>query len=328
MGVLLAGSNLDAAIPKEVELGRSLSKDAVATLEAKVKESPNDARSRYQLLGYYFLKDDQPEEAAKAKHICWLLEHDPESELAGSPFASLHAPDDAHYFDVERLWLEQVKNHPDNLKLICNAVNFFFPADREEVNRLAQLALKIDPKNQPCLDKINILKTNPEWDLINDGRPAERGGGNPASKEGIGRFYQLDSLARNAFKRGETQLAVDLAGELLQASARYPKDWNYGNAVHNGNMIIGLAALKSGDRLRAADYLIRAGNTPGSPQANSFGPNMTLAKRLLEAGEKEAVLEYFKLCRKFWKLGQNELDLWTKEVEYGKMPAFGVHLVH
>ncbi len=49
-------------------------------------------------------------------------------------------------------------------------------------------------------------------------------------------------------------------------------------------------------------YLIAAGKSPGSPQMDSFGPNMTLAKDLLEKGERDAVLEYFMRCRKFWKM--------------------------
>ena len=51
---------------------------------------------------------------------------------------------------------------------------------------------------------------------------------------------------------------------------------------------------------------------------------MSLAKALLAKGEKEAVLQYFELCRVFWK--HEELDQWKKEVEQGKTPDFGGNL--
>ena len=47
-----------------------------------------------------------------------------------------------------------------------------------------------------------------------------------------------------------------------------------------------------------------AGATPGSPQLDSFGPNMTLAKELLEKGQPDVVLHYFALCKNFWEDGR------------------------
>ena len=322
-------AHLNASIPEEVGLGEKLSKEDAAKLEKLVAENPNDPTNRYKLLGYYFLKKSSPDEAANAKHICWLIEKDPESELAGSPFVQLHAPFDRHYFDVERTWLETIKRHPDNLKILRNAAALFYPSDPDEFNRLYQLAAKVDPKDQWFEDHKSFIKDNQVYDVISSGEMVtEEQLQKTPSRSGIGRFYQLSRLAKSAYKKGELQQAIDFANELLVTSARYTKDWNYGNAVHDGNMVLGLVALKGGDRDRAAQYLQRAGGTPGSPQANSFGPNMSLAKKLFEAGERKAVLEYFKLCRKFWKMGHDELDLWSKEVEYGKLPSFGVHLIH
>lgn len=73
-------------------------------------------------------------------------------------------------------------------------------------------------------------------------------------------------------------------------------------------------------------FLRAAGETPGSPQLNSFGPNMTLAKDLLERGERDAVLAYFEACRVFWKMGGNSLDAWRQDVEAGRIPNFGANL--
>ena len=55
---------------------------------------------------------------------------------------------------------------------------------------------------------------------------------------------------------------------------------------------------------------------------------MSLAKDLLEKGEKETVLQYFDLCRKFWSMGGDKLDQWTKDVKAGQTPDFGANLVY
>ena len=69
-----------------------------------------------------------------------------------------------------------------------------------------------------------------------------------------------------------------------------------------------------------------AGETPGSPQLDTFGPNMALAERLLAGGRREAVLRYLEACRAFWESGGEELERWTQEVREGRTPAFGANL--
>jgi hypothetical protein len=61
---------------------------------------------------------------------------------------------------------------------------------------------------------------------------------------------------------------------------------------------------------------------PGSTQLNSFGPEMTLSRELLEKGERDVVLQYFVLCRRFWASGSQQLDAWTKTVREGGIPKF------
>jgi len=53
---------------------------------------------------------------------------------------------------------------------------------------------------------------------------------------------------------------------------------------------------------------------------------MSLAKGLLESGERDAVLEYFEECRTFWKMGVGKLDEWSARVRKGEIPDFGANL--
>jgi hypothetical protein len=85
-------------------------------------------------------------------------------------------------------------------------------------------------------------------------------------------------------------------------------------------------ALLDGDIATARAELLLAGETPGSPQLDSFGPNMRLAKELLQAGENAIVLEYFELCQRFWVMGAQRLSQWSAAIYESRMPDFGPNL--
>ena len=81
-------------------------------------------------------------------------------------------------------------------------------------------------------------------------------------------------------------------------------------------------------------------DTPGSPTLNSFGPNLSLAKSLLEKGETECVITYLGRCETFWQLKKmvekkpalkpmaEMVELWTEQIRRGEVPEFGPHLLY
>jgi hypothetical protein len=141
-------------------------------------------------------------------------------------------------------------------------------------------------------------------------------------------FYALDDAAKESFIVGKIEDASKYATELLALAQKFQRDWNYGNAIQDGNLVLGRIAVREGRIEEAKQYLLAAGKSPGSPQMNSFGPNMSLAKDLLEKGERDVVLQHFELCRKFWKMDYGKLDDWSQEVKAGKIPDFGANLVY
>jgi hypothetical protein len=147
-----------------------------------------------------------------------------------------------------------------------------------------------------------------------------------AKLRGRERFYELNALAKRAFNAGEIEKSKQYADELLNLARNYPKDWNYGNAIYDGNLVLGRIALKRGDVKLAGKYLLSAGKTPGSPQLNTFGPNLTLAQELLAQGERESVLKFFGLCKHFWEMDGGKLDKWSAEIRAGKVPEIKVNL--
>lgn len=150
-------------------------------------------------------------------------------------------------------------------------------------------------------------------------------------------FYDLAIQTRLAYSDGDKAKAKRVAQEYLSAASRFTCDWNYGNAVHDANAVLGLIALQEGHREAAVRYLLAAGLSRGSPQRDSFGPSLLLAKLLAEAGEFDAVATYVRSIRRFWEaddtttlgfLGfgdRQPMTSWLKKLASRKVPNFGMN---
>jgi tetratricopeptide (TPR) repeat protein len=147
-----------------------------------------------------------------------------------------------------------------------------------------------------------------------------------AATSEIERFYALNRASKNALQAGNVQEAEALANELASLAPKYASDWNYGNAIQDSNQVLGRIALSKGDVAAARKRLLASADSKGSPVMNSFGPNMQLAKALLEKGERDVVLDYFQRCGKFWISGKDRLAAWTASVKKGDIPEFGPNL--
>ena len=128
---------------------------------------------------------------------------------------------------------------------------------------------------------------------------------------------------------GEHPMVINnYAQDLLLLLPKYKGTGKGGDAIQDANLVLGQSAVREGHIEAAKNYLIAAGKSSGSPVMDSFGPNLTLAKDLLEKGERDTVLEYFMLCRIFWKMDYGKLDKWMHEVMDGKTPNFGANLLY
>ena len=130
---------------------------------------------------------------------------------------------------------------------------------------------------------------------------------------------------RQALQAGDDKEARAYARELLELAPSFKGNWNYGNAIYIGNVTLGTISLKENDLPAARTYLLAAGDTPGSPQLNSFGPDLTLARKLLERGEKESVTAFLGKIGKFWKGHEAEVEDWRKAILRGETPTLGTH---
>lgn len=143
----------------------------------------------------------------------------------------------------------------------------------------------------------------------------------------IERFYALNDAAKKSFEAKDYDKARSYAQELLLLAQSHKKDWNYGNAIYDSHIVLGRLDLLDNNIKSAQQHLFSAVQTPGSPQLDSFGPNMTLAKDFLERGDRDTVIDFLFQCKKFWE-DHEQIDKWVREIKEGKIPDFGANLAY
>jgi hypothetical protein len=340
-GLTLQAKSQDQALP--VIPPPAITAEEAKSLELGLKTNPDNLSSREKLIQYYFMENirlrDSALEEKREEHVFWLIEHHPESHLAGSPEAEimpgLSSRTTQAYQHGKQLWADQVAKNSKSPAVLLNAADFMFLWDRDNSRELLEKVLLINPQDKMASSRLaqsyelerEAGRSSQENEALSQTALSirERGLQNADSEE---RFDGLDALASTAFEAGDIPKAEQYARELLQMAPQHKQSWNYGNAIHKGNIVLGRIALRHGDIPSAKQYLLAAGATPGSPQLDSFGPNMTLAKELLEKNEGEVVLAYLESCGKFWKLGGKNLKDWTAMIRGGAVPDFGANLIY
>ena len=319
---------------------RDLSPDQVASLEKNLEQDPHDLASRTRLLHYYFgsygFQDRSVREemqAAQTRHILWLIRNRPEAEVLGFPEGTIDAVFDPEgHSEGKNAWMDRLQREPRNLTVLEHAANFFLQQDRDLAVELLQQGQSLDRNNAKWPRELGRMYA---LDIIGEDSSEMRTELAVKSlvqyerayelSDSLERSYLLTDLAKSALRANQYEKATEYSNSAL-AVAEDRSDWNSGNRIHHGNLVLGRIALAEGDIEEAKRRLIAAGETTGSPQLVSFGPNMTLAKKLLQRGEKEVVLKYFSLCSKFWEMGQDRLKEWSILAQRGLVPDFGTSL--
>ena len=145
------------------------------------------------------------------------------------------------------------------------------------------------------------------------------------------RYITVSRAAKLSFAVYRTEDARRFAKDALTLDDKYSRgvpDAANGDVVHDANLVLGRIAVHEGRLEEAKRNLLAAGQSHGSPSLGTFGPNMSLAKDLLEKGEQETVLQYMEQCRKFWSMGGPKLDEWINDIHAGRIPDFGANLVY
>ena len=330
---LLVGSGLCSSafaqdLRRHVRAGDEITRQEAESLEAELVENPEDLVARAQLVGYYSrqFRDDAARDR-HGQHVLWMIKNAPEATALSIPEGTIIQilnPDG--YEEGKDAWSWHLENNPNNLEILNHAANFFRLSDKQLAIQLLERGQSLDPGDP---DWASQLGHSHRLDSrLRDGKRDPE-----ASRRALAQFeraYELsDELRRGylltylgiaAFNAGDFEKARKYAAAMLEGNG---EGWNQGNRIHYGNLTLGRLAVLERDLEEATLRLTAAGRTPGSPQLDSFGPDMTLASELLELGESEVVLGYFSLCAKFWDSDRGHLRTWAAQVERGETPDFG-----
>lgn len=128
--------------------GPALTESDAKQLEARLEKKPDDYESRILLLAYYTSlpsgMDLAQVKAARARHILWIIENDPEHGLGLFQLASgvyeIHCKGDSladaeAFGAVSKLWLEKLRADPKNTSKITAIVSIRYcdPESAEQV---------------------------------------------------------------------------------------------------------------------------------------------------------------------------------------------------
>jgi hypothetical protein len=170
-----------------------------------------------------------------------------------------------------------------------------------------------------------LTSLNAEARECNQMRESKEHGWNPKSADLTPRltsFYAMSGKMSAAYNAKDWSKATIAANEYIAEAAYYRCNWNYGNAIHDANVVLGMYAIDQKDITLAAAYLRRAGASPGSPQLNSFGPTLILAKAVYDNGDRDAVIAYLDAISRFWKMDNGQIFSLKKQMLDGKTPSF------
>jgi tetratricopeptide (TPR) repeat protein len=167
--------------------------------------------------------------------------------------------------------------------------------------RWAARAIEIEPDNQDLKATLARVYTNqgqqaadPRW-KVQLLRKAD---------SLIDNWPGLPQLAMAEYNAGYDDAAAKTVQRMLDTNPPRP---NFTNMAHT---LRGLMALDQKRLEEAKAELLESARL-----VNLNEPNRTLAQALMEAGERDTVLQYLEMCRSFWKNDQGAIDHYIKLVK-------------
>ena len=200
--------------------GQRLSAEQAKALEVRLETTPDDLPARARLLGYYFataIKVGGPEatRAARRRHILWMIAHHPENDLTALPECTIdragHALADADgYGQARTLWLDQVRQRNDDVRVLLHAAAFFRLSDKALALTLLKQAVRLAPSDNDIASRLGYTYAISVLGITminNNGLPMAA---NPADAAG-----EAAQTAINDLRVSSNPVVVAVAGSVL-----------------------------------------------------------------------------------------------------------------
>jgi tetratricopeptide (TPR) repeat protein len=153
-----------ASIARE---GYRLTKVEAEALETALASNPDDLATRAKLLGFYFrgavpLYGPETTIAARRRHILWLIEYHPGSEVSQLSEATIDAAgnalaDEDGYAEAAKLWTQQAQRSSNDAAVLGNAARFFQLSDKEQAAALLKGAQRAAPQDAQWSGRLGYL---------------------------------------------------------------------------------------------------------------------------------------------------------------------------
>ena len=297
-------------------------------LEDRVSADENDVDARVRLAGFYFLRLAPENHRRRAEHLAWLAEHRPDIGLGGYGYIDEEQAPEGHEA-TRRAWIAAATDTDVDVRVLENAATFLGFNRPEQAESILRRAAAMEPQNGRWRQRTaETLLKRAGWAEDPNARRrharaalAELEAALALTTEHLVAIGIQIRLAEAAVVAEDWKRIRETAERALLDNETCERTFQYGNAIHRLNIALGSAALAADDLAAASEYLARAGKTPGSPQLNSFGPDLDLARALLARGERNAVLTYLADCARFWKGREALLEEARGAIERGEPAA-------
>ena len=204
------------------------------------------------------------------------------------------------------------------------------PALREALEQVRALgihylerALEIDPafdRAKAALVRVRLREQATDVDRL-----ATRALESYLIAEDITEYAQKD-LLKGKRQRDE---ARGRAEEVLKRAAAHAQDPAYSAAVMTAHHVLAMAALRDGDRDRAASHMLESVKVPTSERIQ-YGPSFSWLRpvnRLLREGERERVVQFLEALARLTITERDRLLEDAHAIRNGRMPASYQHMV-
>jgi beta-lactamase regulating signal transducer with metallopeptidase domain len=196
--------------------------------------------------------------------------------------------------------------------LVQSASQAKVPFDHQALGRTyVRRALDADPAYEPARRLSARLERadshNRIYDLL-ENVPVEKQHATVAALPEADRFTFVAELAGEAYMRGDAAdhdsrmgvgsdwraLARRWANDALELAPRLTDHRAYASTLFNARLVLGLLALRDGDRRKAVDYMLQASRGPAlGPYDMEASLDGQLTAYLLKYGERATVVEFF-----------------------------------
>jgi hypothetical protein len=135
-------------------------------------------------------------------------------------------------------------------------------------------------------------------------------------------YFTLGLQLADALTADDVHTAEVVAPEVLRQTeslkSTLPSEL-FGRNIYNAYDALGRAAFERGDYEAAKQYLLQAATTPGTANMAGWGPNLKLAKALLDKGYGDTVVMFLTACKSFWN--KPIVDQWIIQIKSGQYPT-------